>query len=142
MKLYDSLWRNYDVSQRDYHYERTFKGDEGFQTHPPCASACLSVSQCFILVICALNTTQLCPSSLLLFTRVVALRLSRFLESDISFLVCVHVLGEAVLQRIAHTKVGLSGVNFTGSSELSWCCISFFIPLCFTFPLPVFSPLL
>lgn len=66
VKLYDFLWGNYDVSQRDYHYEGTFKGDEGFQTYPPrgsnmsvCLSRCLSVTHCFTSVVCALNTV--CP---------------------------------------------------------------------------------
>lgn len=128
VRLYESLLRNYDVSQRDYHHERIFKGDERFQSRPPWAvifpqlSACLSfwitVLQCsFVLRIHDLESFFLALLSQytpLLF-RCVRQDFKVFRGTCVCVFVRGHayVLGEAIIctfKRIAHplkwAKVG------------------------------------
>lgn len=66
MTLYDFLWKNDDVSQRDYRYEQALKGDEVSGNILPCGSD-MSVSLSVIgysAVLCMCSNT-ICPQRFL-----------------------------------------------------------------------------
>lgn len=127
VRLYESLLRNYDVSQRDYHHERIFKGDERFQSRPPwaviCPAVCLPVflNHSFTMFICSPNSWPWI--FFLALHSQYTLPLFRCVRQDFKVFrgtcVCVfvhehaYVLGEAIIctfKRIAHplkwAKVG------------------------------------